>query len=207
MSKIALNMKDITDLRAATKAKTALDLCTGTQLADPMPPEVGALATALEEFNAAILAQVAADNAAKSATERKKEKRKTVERKYAAVAAKVQTLSEGSSTFIIAHGFDVVSTGRSISMTQVLNLSVSAGDEVGQLDVQWDPVSGVRVYKLQIGTDPTGPSPDWTDKAMVTKSKCSLKSLPTATKVWVRVKAIGAKDEGAWSDPAVKTVP
>lgn len=53
------------------------------------------------------------------------------------------------------------------------------------------------MYKVQVSSDTATP----------TKSKCTLTGLASATKVWVRVNAVGPNDEGAWSDVAWKTVP
>ena len=88
----------------------------------------------------------------------------------------------------------------------VSNLSLTAGDNAGELDAQWDPVSGAKTYDVQTSPDPiTGTS--WTAVPSVTKSKVVLLGLPSGTRVNVRVRAVGAGGIGAWSNPAIKMVP
>jgi len=66
---------------------------------------------------------------------------------------------------------------------------------------------GARIYKVQLSADTVSPPANWTDKANPTRSKCTLAGLTSGQKLWVRVKAIGANDEGPWSDVAWKMVP
>jgi hypothetical protein len=89
---------------------------------------------------------------------------------------------------------------------QVANLSLTAGDNDGELDAQWDPVDVAKSYDVETSPDPMTPT-SWTPKQSVTKSKAVLLGLPSGTRVWVHVRAVGSGGTGAWSDPAVKTVP
>ena len=90
--------------------------------------------------------------------------------------------------------------------TQVLNLVVTEGDNEGTLDASWDPVRGASSYIIQTSVDPVSPT-SWAYKASSAKSSAVLNSFTSGTKIWTRVKALGAAGEGPWSDPAVKTVP
>ena len=89
---------------------------------------------------------------------------------------------------------------------QVANLSITAGDNAGELDLQWDPVNGVKSYNVQIGPDPITEA-GWVAKPDVTKSKAVVLGLTSGNKVWARVRAVGPGGIGAWSDPATKIVP
>ncbi len=92
-------------------------------------------------------------------------------------------------------------------MPQVTNLAISAGDHDGELDLMWDPVYGVKSYEVWSSPDPMTET-SWKFVLTSGKSTAALKSLTSGSKVWVRVRAIGADPEpGPWSDPAVKTVP
>jgi hypothetical protein len=90
-------------------------------------------------------------------------------------------------------------------MTQVANLHAATGDSPGEVDVNWNSVDGARSYEIQTAPDPTaGP---WAFKDNSTKSKATLSGLTSASRIWVRVRAIGANDKGGWSDPAETVVP
>jgi hypothetical protein len=89
---------------------------------------------------------------------------------------------------------------------QVTNLSASTGDNDGELDIQWDPVRGAKSYEIQVSPDPITSS-SWVGKPSVTKSKAALVGLTSGQRMNVRVRAVGSGGLGAWSDPAIKTVP
>jgi hypothetical protein len=89
---------------------------------------------------------------------------------------------------------------------QVGNLALTAGDSDGELDAQWDPLPGAKSYEVQTSPDPITAT-SWVNKSPVTKSKTVLPGLPSGTRVSVRVRAVGTGGIGAWSDPAIKTVP
>jgi hypothetical protein len=121
-------------------------------------------------------------------------------------AAYVQTTSGGDPVKIQSSGYDVQSDGGPIHMTQVQNLHAATGDSPGEVDVNWNKTDGAKSYEIQTTTDPNTPS-SWAFKDTSTKSKATLTGLTSATRVWVRVRAIGANDKGGWSDPAETVVP
>jgi hypothetical protein len=126
-----------------------------------------------------------------------------------AEAAYVENVSGGDPVKIQSAGMAVRAGNAPVgSLGQVSNLAVAAGDDDGELDATWDPVRGAKSYQVQTCADPITPA-GWKDAAPVSKSRKALTNLPSGVRTWVRVRAIGAKEEnnGAWSDPAVKTVP
>jgi hypothetical protein len=76
----------------------------------------------------------------------------------------------------------------------------------GALDAVWDPEVNSRTYEVQLTTvDPVaGP---WTTKAQPTASTTTLNSMTSGQRVWIRVRGVGTKGQGPWSDPATKIVP
>jgi hypothetical protein len=121
-------------------------------------------------------------------------------------AAYVQTTSAGDAVKIQSSGFDVASDGAPIHMTKVLNLGAAVGDSPGEIDLNWNAVSGAKSYEIHTATDPNTPA-SWAFKDNATKSKATLDGLTSASRIWVRVRAIGANDKGGWSDPAETVVP
>lgn len=119
----------------------------------------------------------------------------------------VDAASAGDEAKINSAGMAVRGAKAAATMPpQVSNLSLTAGDNDGELDAQWDPVPNAKTYEIQTSPDPiTGSS--WTSKPTVTKSKAVLLGLPSGTRVNIRVRAIGSGGIGAWSDPSIKTVP
>jgi hypothetical protein len=90
---------------------------------------------------------------------------------------------------------------------QVLTLVLTAGDNDGTLDAAWDPLKGAQSYEVQVSVDPVSGT-SWAPKLTAGKSSATIGGLASGTRMWVRVRGIGANNTpGPWSDPAVKTVP
>lgn len=89
---------------------------------------------------------------------------------------------------------------------QVTNFSLTASDEDGALEGQWDPVPGAHSYEAQSCADPSQPN-SWSYRGTVTASSFRYGNLVSGSRCWFRVRAIGSKGPGPWSDPATKIVP
>lgn len=123
------------------------------------------------------------------------------------LGAYVDNTSGGDAVKIQSAGMNVRSDkSPSVALEQVGNLSASAGDDEGQIDLQWDPVKGAKSYEIQTSPDPITAT-SWRSLTPSSKSRSSHSGLTSGAKMWFRVRAIGKGDPGAWSDPAVKTVP
>jgi hypothetical protein len=123
-------------------------------------------------------------------------------------AGYVQSKSAGDPAIIELAGMGVMGAGTPVGpMPQVLHLAVSAGDHDGTVDAMWDPIYGAKSFEVWTSADPMSET-SWKFALSSGKSSVTLKGLTSGSKVWVRVRAIGADPEpGPWSDPAVKTVP
>jgi hypothetical protein len=211
MAKVAMNLNNLSVNEKIAKGRAALTAAGSTEgvavLGTPAPAEVAALLAATDALEVARDDREAKANAAMLATQAQADADAAFNLAFSNYARVGQNKSGGDATSIRAIGLAVAGTATAVSMTQVLNLAVSAGDEEGSLDAQWDPVRGARIYKVQISTDLTSPPQNWTDKSNPTRSRCTLTGLTSGQKLWIRVKAIGANDEGPWSDVAWKMVP
>jgi hypothetical protein len=211
MAKVAMNLNNLSVNEKIAKGRAALTAAGSPEgvavLGTPAPAEVAALLAATDALEVARDDREAKANAALLATQGLADAEAAFNLAFSNYGRMGQNKSGGDATSIRAIGLDVVGVAVAISMTQVLNLSVTAGDEEGSLDAQWDPVRGARIYKVQISTDLTSPPQNWTDKSNPTRSRCTMSGLTSGQKLWVRVKAIGANDEGPWSDVAWKMAP
>src|SRR5581483_3838343 len=123
------------------------------------------------------------------------------------LASYVEAQSGGDPAKIQSAGMDVRAAASPTTIPgQVMNLALTAGDNDGELDAQWDPVAAAKSYEIQSSPDPVTPT-SWAPRFSVTKSKASLNSFTSGQRVWVRIRAVGSAGAGPWSDPAVKTVP
>ena len=124
------------------------------------------------------------------------------------LAAYVENITGGDRLKIESAGMSVRSSGSPIGTPdQVTNLQLGVTEFDGALNASWDPVRGAGSYEIQTSVDPvTGTS--WVLTTVSNISSLLLEGFTSGTKMWVRVRAVGAGNErGGWSDPAGKTVP
>lgn len=121
-------------------------------------------------------------------------------------ARAVQTKTGGDKSAIELLGFQTVAPRQPSDMSQVLELSLTEGDNQGEIDAQWKPVHRAKSYEIEIATDPNDPT-SWKKFDVSAKSKFTLSGLMSGERIWVRVRAVGANNKGGWSDPAMKIVP
>jgi len=109
---------------------------------------------------------------------------------------------------IVAIGFEVAGqpAAAASSLTQVTNLSVSAGDSDSEVDATWDSKPGAQSYNTRYTYDITKPDA-WVAGPDSVKSKVTISGLTSGKRVWVQVRAFGRKGAGPWSDEASKMVP
>jgi hypothetical protein len=206
MAKVRVGLRGLSREQIADKIDTVKTAMTGNAnftTPNPSLTTLGAAGTTLRTKIAAIetaranLATAVADgDAAATAAENLLNQE----------AAYVQTTSAGDAVKIQSSGFDVQSDGGPIHMMKVENLGAAPGDSPGEIDLNWNPVSGAKSYEIHTATDPNTPA-SWAFKDNATKSKATLDGLTSASRIWVRVRAIGANDKGGWSDPAETVVP
>lgn len=120
----------------------------------------------------------------------------------------VQNASGGDRVKIESAGMNVRAEGAPVTMSQVLDLAATAGDNPGSLDLVWTPVAGVRSYEIQTNATEPLVEANWAFKKSSSKSRATVEGLTSGARMWVRVRAVGTKESvGPYSDPAVKVVP
>lgn len=175
-------------------------------------PASAADVTALTADNAAYQTALQASETGRSVqqglTDTKDAKRVAVVARLRRLIDQVNLVANGDINIIHDAGMEGTNEPSPVFMSQVQNLRVSPSLNDGELMADWDPVNKARIYKVQVCKDQGVAPVNWENKLDTTKSKCSLNhDLVSGTKVWVRVCAVGANNEGPWSDPAWKTVP
>lgn len=211
MASLKLNLSKQNPPQLIALAEIVIPKLAPTAPATPPIPNMATKVTGLTAKKAA--AKTANDNyeAALAALPQLKQARDAaadaLRTEHASVAAAVESECKGDPVLLTASGYPLAgaNTPATTPPAQVLNLSVTAGDAEGSLDVQFDPQDNVT-YEVQITTgDPiTGP---YTTKAQPTASHVNIPGLTSGTRVWVRARAIGSKGPGPWSDPGSKIVP
>ena len=173
----------------------------------PNPP-LADLTTQADDLEAAYLKQQNDQQTAKTSTTDLHTQEGKTDASLNTLAGHVEEVSKGDKAKIESTGLNTRAPRTpTTSLAAPGNVSLTAGDNDGELDVGWDPVTGVVNYEVQVCDDP--PTVDgWKFVKTTTKSSTTLPGLTSGAKKWVRIRAHGPKEiTGPWSDPAVKRVP
>jgi len=86
------------------------------------------------------------------------------------------------------------------------DLRASMGDNPGEIDLQWDRITGARSYVVEFREHIGGST--WTQAKIVTGSRATVAGLVSGKTYAFRVRAIGPREIlSPWSDEAVKMAP
>lgn len=207
MAKVKFSLKDVPDTEAiqtCTNIKTAL---TGNASFTTPVPSLTTFGTAITTAQNKLTAALNAQATAKQATADKETAMLALVALANQLVAYVDLTAAGDASKILSAGLAVRSAKTPQAVPgQVANLSVTAGDNEGSLDVHWDPLGNAKSYEVQKSVDPFT-STSFVTADTVTKSSVTLAGFTSGARIWVRVRAINSAGKGAWSDPAVKVVP
>ena len=209
MAKVKLSLGTMSPDQILSLADQIVTAMTGNANFPTPNPPLASVSTALATATAKVAAQKAAVLAARKATDDRDAAIAALVALLTSLGDHVSSVSGGNRVKIESAGMGVKASGAPVGpLAQVPNLSVTAGDAEGRLDLQWDPVRGTSNYQVQMSTDPNVPA-NWKLVDSCSSSKFSLMGLTSGQKLWFRVKARAPKavNDGAWSDPATKIVP
>lgn len=179
----------------------------GGKLFEKQKEKIAAAEAATKAIKEAKEAADKASAASKAATDTQHTAEEMYDMAFTELGRGVDDTAKGDKTIIDKAGMQSFFPGKAApigELPQVQNLSLTEGDNPGELDGHHDPVNGASSYLIQksITTDD-----NFTFAATSTSSSFTLTGLGSGVKVWVRVAAVGSAGTGPFSDPAVKFTP
>ena len=206
--KVKLDLRRKTDLELKEFAQQHITKATGNPDFTTLDPDAATFLAGSNGFASALADSDAAQQTAKQKTAAKDAARGVLESLLTDRGSYVERKSGGDKAKILSIGFDVKGEGAPSGVPdRVGNLSISTGDNAGELDAHWDAVDGGKItYEIHSSPDPVTQS-SWNNQPRSTKSKTTLAGLTSGARTWVRVRATGSGGAGAWSDPVSKIVP
>ena len=211
MAKLKLNTSRMNPTQLIAKADVVLPKIAPTPPAVPPVPNMTARAAALQTARDNAKAANDAYEAAKAGLPTLKEARDATADVLRGAHNAMGSALEGETddpVALSATGYDLADDNSAATTPpgMVDNLKLTAGDLAQTLDGAFDPEPLAYTYEVQLTTvDPiNGP---WDTVLTPTASSFKLTGLTSGQRVWVRVRAIGSKGAGAWSDPFTKIVP
>ena len=208
MAKIKLNLNGMNGDQVVSLALQIKTAMTGNANFTTPNPTLLALGTGITTAQT----KIAAYNSALAALDLLKSDRDTAVAALVALvrqeAAYVDNIANGSASIIQSAGMGVQAQRTPSGVPDMVqNLSLSAGDNAGEIDAHWDPIKGVKIsYDLQWSPYPATEA-TWKDLPGTTKSKAVLTGFPSGTQILIRVRAKGTGGTGAWSQTASKFAP
>ena len=172
-----------------------------------MAAKVAALVTASGLADTANNAYEAAQSALKALKQKRDQAADALRDAHKVVVSAAESEANGDPVLLAETGHPLAAAPTPGALPGMIhNLSLTAGDAEQHLDVHFDPEEYSKTYDVQLTTvDPlAGP---YATVAQPTASKVMLTGLTSGGRVWVRVRGVGPKGAGPWSDPATKIVP
>jgi hypothetical protein len=117
----------------------------------------------------------------------------------------VSNTSEGSAEKILSSGFEIAKQAEPLPpLVQPSGLMTVLTKHEGRILLDWISVTGALNYLVDMTTvDPAAAEPDWKVAGYTSKSRFQVDNLPSGVKYWFRVRALGTRDQSAYSEPAL----
>lgn len=207
MAKVKLALRDLTIPEKVQLDRQIVTAMTGNANFATPAPTLASITTAVDALEAAFNVAQAARLEAKQKTELQTTAEQQADALVTQLATYVEGTSAGDAAKIQSAGMDVRADGAPIGdLPAPAGLASTAGDNDGEVDLDWDSVRGAKSYVMEKSPDPITAT-SWQQASLVTKSKGTVSGLTSGTKYWFRVAAIGTSGQSPWSGPATKIAP
>jgi hypothetical protein len=207
MAKVILNFRRLTIPEKIAKVRQIVTALTGNNNFPNANPTLALITAGADNLEAAYTTTLANKQAVKTSITNQTISEDDLVQLVSQLARDVENRAGGDETLIISAGMDVKAGPTASGMPDTPSgLEITIGDHDGELDLSWNPVSGVRSYEIQLSPDPPT-NTTWSHAATSTKSSTTISDLTPGTRYWFRVSAISASGQSGWSDPATKVAP
>jgi hypothetical protein len=169
----------------------------------PSPtPDLPTLLVALQAYTGAL---TVAQNKDKNAVAVKNQARENLTALLIQLANSVMTTANGDKTMLISSGFDLAKKGETTPIVKPVIVSLTDGENDGELVVKVPSVKGASGYAPQYTLDPLTADSEWT-QFVTTTSKYTFKNLQSSKKYWCRIAAVGPYNQVVYSDALSRVV-
>jgi fibronectin type III domain protein len=208
MPKVKLNISRLSTTQKIARCRQIAAAMGGNTNFPTPNPGLPAIVTAVDDVETAFLDAQAARQEAKAKTSILSDKDDVLNGLMSQLSAYVESVAAGDEAKIRSAGMDTKAPPSSATdiPEAPANLSATAGDRDGEIDLGWEAVSGAKSYILERSTDPVTAT-SWAHAGVSTKSSQTIDGLTSGTRYWFRVAAINGIGQSGWSDPAMKIAP
>jgi hypothetical protein len=208
MPRIKLNFRNLTVTEKIARSCQIVAALTGnSQFPTPHPP-LAELTASIDQLETANNAAQAARQETKTCTAALNIKEAEHDQNMMKLASYVDAVAGDNAALVLSIGMEMRDSPNFAQDVPNMptNLTATDGDFPGEADLSWDRVQGARSYVVQCSPDPPTDA-SWTHSKIATRSKITVENLPSGTRHWFRVAAVGTRGQSAWSNPVMKMVP
>ena len=206
-AKVKLDLKGLSIPKKIAMARQVVTSLTNNPNFTSPSPSLAEMTVFINDLETAYTETQAARLAAQAKTSTQSEKEQELDKRLSRLGLYIEHASNGDQAIIQNVGLNVRSeAGKIGELSAPTDLSATAGDKDGEIDLQWDRVYGARSYIIEYCQDPISVS-GWKSGFASTKSKIAITALTSGQKYWFRVAALGTAGQSAWSDPATRYAP
>jgi hypothetical protein len=208
MAKIKLNLSTLSIPHKLGKAQQIVAALTGNASFATPSPSLANITTAINDLSTAYADAQAARQAARLATVAQNHKEDALDQLLTQLAGHVESVAGDNEQLILSAGMDTraAATPTPDPPSQPQDLTPTAGDRDGEIDLSWDTVTGAKSYVIDKSGEPATPT-SWAHAGVSTKSRFTAEGLTSGTRYWFRVAAVNNNGQSGWSDPATKIAP
>jgi len=208
MARVTLNLSDLPIPEKVQKARRVVKAMTGNPKFPKPDPTLEKVTTDANALAAAYNDALAARETAARLTGVQNDKDAALDATLTALGGHIQAVSGGDAAVIESVGVDTKAPNRPVGdLPAPSNMTATAGDRDGEMDLSWDRVRGANSYVVEMCEDVEKgvwvPVPD----GLTTKSRLTVTGLKSGARLWFRAAAVGAAGRGAWSNPVAKVAP
>lgn len=208
MAKVKLNISRLSISDRIARCRQIIAAMTGNANFPTPNPPLATVTVAITELDSATNDAQAARQESKAKTAIQSDKDDILNGLMSQLAAYVETTAGGDEAMIRSAGMDTKAPPALPSdiPPPPANLSATAGDRDGEIDLSWEAVSGAKSYVIEQSADPPGPD-TWKHAVVSARSSQTIDDLESGKRYWFRVAAVNGLGQSGWSDPAMKIAP
>lgn len=205
MPRIKLSLRTMTIPEKIARCKQIVAALTGNSNFPTPHPPLAEITASINELGAANTAAQSARQEAKSRTAALNIKEAEHDQLMMKLVSYVDAVAGDDPALVTSIGLEMRDSPNPAQDVPPAptGLTATDGDFTGEVDLAWDRVQGARSYVVQCSPDPPTDT-SWAHAKIATRSQITVANLPSGTRHWFRVAAVGTRGQGSWSSPVMK---
>ena len=200
MQKITTSFSQYSDANLEQKAEYIRQKMTGNDFFPTPLPSLGDLEDLIDEYSAALTEAAGLD---RTKVALKNEVRLNLEVLLAKLGMYVMNVALGNAAMLTSSGFTLSKPGDPLYIDNPGNVSIANGVTSGVLVVSVAAVKGAKSYLHQLATELPTEATEWVSTSS-SRSRFTYTELQPGKQYWVRVAAIGSRQQIAYSPVATQ---